>query len=268
VIANEMRASTYWLHVFKVLSRPSNHARAGDRNTFTYNRHFVGQNPFNTASPSEPSVLREWYGRTLVERLAAFCRESIDSYYRVLAASQGRSEPRYFAERNPGSPLSYPWRELYPGDREIFLVRDFRDTAASMLAFKAALGHRALGREQLTDDEEFIRSLGTSARQLQLAWQQRAAEALLVRYEDLVHCPEESLGRILEYLDLNRDEQVVQVMVARAKDAAGLRSRQAAQDQLGLIGRWRVDLDSRLRAICEETFSTVLDAFGYPSTGP
>jgi hypothetical protein len=264
VVPYENRTSSYWLHLFKVLSRPANHARAGDLDTFAFSRHFVGQNPFNIAFPDEPDAMREWYGRIAVERLAAFCRQSIDSYYRQLGGTHHKTSPQYYAEKAFGSPLSHLWTELYSGGREIFLVRDFRDMVASILAFNAKRGHSAFSRERFNSDEEYVRWLGaTGVREMQMAWQRRASGSLLVRYEDLVRDPEASLTAILAYVGLESSEGTVRAMLERIPTVAALRDHRTSQDAPSSIGRWRVDLDERLQEVCAEVFEPVLPDFGY-----
>jgi hypothetical protein len=259
----ETRVSSYWTHVFKVLSRPANHARAGDLDTFVYNRHFVGQNPFNAAWRGEPPALREWYGLTAVEKLAAFCRENIDSFYRVVAELNGQQRARYFAEKRLGRPVRNVWAELYPRGREIFLVRDFRDMVASTFAFNAKRGYLAFGRQEFSSDEEYVRRLEFEVREMQVACEQRAADSLLVRYEDLVRSPHECLATILEYLHLDRGRTVVDAMVAGIAATPELRFHRTSSDGNSSIGRWQGDLDPQLQRICEESFASALAQFGY-----
>ncbi|TMB90758.1 MAG: sulfotransferase [Chloroflexi bacterium] len=263
IVPYETRTSSYWMHVYKVLSRPANHARAGDLDTFVYNGHFVGQNPYNAAFRNEPQLVREWYGRTSVDGLAAFCRQTIQSFYHVIAKVNGQARPRYFAEKTLGSPTTFLWRELYTNAHEIFLVRDFRDMAASILAFNAKRGYPAFARQQFTSDEEYMHHLQMSARELRLAWQQRAQSSLLVRYEDLVRCPQESLARILQHLGLDVSPKIIQGMLDSVAATPELQGHRTSQDAESSIGRWRVDMEPRLQQVCQASLAEALAEFGY-----
>lgn len=260
----ETRALSYWMHVFRVLARPANHARAGDRDTFVYNRHFVGQNPFYTADRGEPAALRTWYARTGVERLAAFCRDEVESFYSAVAEANGQQAPRYFAEKGLGSVVLDQGDDLYPRGRQIFLVRDFRDMVASILAFNAKRGYQAFGRQDFGTDDEYVRQLGVSAREIHVAWRERATRSLLVKYEDLVATPRTALATILEYLELDAGPDVVDTMIGRVKSVPELQDHTTTPDAASSVGRWRFDLDQRLQDVCIEAFGPVLSDFGYP----
>jgi Sulfotransferase family len=259
----ETRISSYWLHVFQVLSRPANHAHAGDRGNFLESPHFVGQNPFDMANTGEPATMRAWYARTQVERLAAFCRASVDSYYRTLARANGQQRPVYFAEKRLTNVLSHPLADIYPAGREIFLVRDFRDVVASIFAFNTQRGYLAFGREHFATDEEYIRRLGIWARQLYEAWRRRAQQSLLVRYEDLITSPRDVLTDILNYLELEPDGEVVETIIGEVQSAPEIPGHKTSKDAAGSIGRWRVDLDERLTNVCDEEFGALLGNLGY-----
>ncbi|HZS13826.1 MAG TPA: sulfotransferase [Candidatus Dormibacteraeota bacterium] len=259
----ETRTSAYWTQVFKVLSRPANYSRAGDPDTFVYNRHFVGQNPFYFARRGEPGAVRAWYGQTTVERLADFCRATIDSFYRMTARLNGQDNPRYYAEKRLESAVIDPWLDLYRGGREIFLVRDFRDTLASILAFNAKRGYQAFGRENAGSDEEYVGVLQSSARAFYEAWKRRGTMESLVRYEDLAASPREALPRILDHLGLDSSETIIDDMIARVESAAELREHRTTESATSSIGRWQTDLDDGLKAACDEAFGGILAELGY-----
>ena len=259
----ENRTSSYWLHVFHVLSSPANHGRAGDPGTFLSNPHYVGQNPFDTASPGEPLETRTWYARTQVERVANFCRGSVDSFYRTLAAANDQPAPVYFAEKRLTDVLANRLAHLYPNGREIFLVRDFRDLVASIFAFNAKRGYQAFGRQHFGSDEEYVARVGVWARQLLDGWRRRAGKSLLVRYEDLVMFPEQQLAAILTYLDLEPDRAAIEGMINYAGSVPELARQKTTVDSSDSIGRWRTDLSDRLRQACASEFDAPLREFGY-----
>ena len=263
----ETRTSTYWVHVFQVLSRPADHAHAGDLATFINDTHFVGQNPFDMGLRDEPDSLRTWYGHTQVERVGAFCRASIDSFYRTLAEANGQANPAYFAEKRLTNVLSHPLSDLYPRGAEIFLVRDFRDVVASIFAFNAHRGFQAFGRQHFGSDEDYIKRLAVWARQLHEAWKQRSQESLLVRYEDLILAPRQALVAVLEYLGLESDSDVVDNMIRSVQAAPEPPGHRTSVDAQHSIGRWRADLDGQLQHTCAVELGELLADFGYETEG-
>jgi Sulfotransferase family len=248
----ETRTSTYWLHVFHVLSRSANHAHEGDLATLLTDPQLGGQSPLNVARRDEAAPMHTWYARTQIERLAVFCRANVESFYRAVAEANGQQQPKYFAEKRLNSVLANPLVDLYPSGREIFLVRDFRDVAASIF-----------GRQLFASDEEYLRRLAVWARQLHEAWRHRALSTLMVRYEDLVLAPGETLAAILEYLQLEPDDRVIEATISGALSAPELPGHRTAADAASSIGRWRLDLDDRLKEVCAEEFGALLSEFGY-----
>ena len=59
-------------------------------------------------------------------------------------------------EDRPGVPLRLELRQLYPWAREISLIRDPRDTVASVLAFHAGRGVDSFGGQSVGTDERLV----------------------------------------------------------------------------------------------------------------
>ena len=156
--------------------------------------------------------------------------------------------------------------ELYPDAREVVLVRDFRDMLCSILAFNAKRGVQGFGRDRADSDAEFVDEMGKPADALARSWEQRASKAHLVRYEDLVSRPAETVEGLLDYVGLDSGQQIVQAMLAEldqaGEEATKHRTTSAATDES--IGRWRAELGPELLARCEQAFGPALEAFGYP----
>jgi cobalamin biosynthesis Mg chelatase CobN len=154
---------------------------------------------------------------------------------------------------------------MFPGLREIFLVRDFRDMLCSILAYNEARGLHAFGRDPDETDEQYARRLGPSVHELATAYVERAGEAHVVKYEDLVARPAETLGEAFRYLEVEAGEQRVEEALAAASSASSGTQRlhgttaSAAQS----VGRWHEDLPPALARTCEEAFGEALRVFGY-----
>ncbi|MDQ3910769.1 MAG: sulfotransferase [Actinomycetota bacterium] len=260
----ELRIARYWMHNLKVLSEPKDPYGSAHADTFQTNKSQAGHNPFFPDPMSTTPGLAEWFGRTHVQELAAFCQRSAEECYQRIAASQGQEGAVYFAEKHRADYLPWLFWELYPRTKEVFLVRDFRDVVSSMLAFNAKQGRTVFGRPGQSDEEfaRFIRK-GT-VRMISESWSKRCGRAHLIRYEDLIQNPEETLRGLLAYLDLDYDGATVQGMIDRAtQDNPDMQRHRTSGEVSSSIGRWRQSLDPDLQGACREIFGDVLEQFGY-----
>lgn len=262
----ELRAARHWMHTLKVLSEPQNPHQSAEANSFQTNKSWVGHNPFYPNPMYTTAGLAEWYGRNYVEELAAFCQRSTEECYRRIAESQGQTDPVYFAEKHRADYLPWLYRELYPRAKEIFLVRDFRDVVSSMLAFNAKNGRTVFGNPRLRSDEEFARYIRNgTVHQLSKSWSKRKDKAHLIRYEDLIQRPVETLRGVLAYLELGHDDATVEGILARAgADNPEMQQHRTSGGIDASIGRWRQSLSPEMQAACRGEFGDVLEQFGYP----
>ena len=263
----EARGGKYWLHVLKILSAPTDERkRVGAPMEFHLEALAAGGNPFYSGAFAAWPEVEAWSGSTYVADLAAFCQRSIDGWYLATAAAQNQAiEPLvYFAEKH--FPDVYPrlMRELYPAAREIFLVRDFRDMVASMIAYNERKGFDDFGRNKVGSDEAWLDYLRQTFLVLRNTWRDRGEEARLVRYEDLVRDPMSALPPILDYLGLDADPATVSRLIAAASpDSPDLRGHGTTDSPDASIGRWRTDLLPEMQEAMQETFGDLLLAFGY-----
>ena len=135
---------------------------------------------------------------------------------RVGRRLQDRPAARYFAEKLRPDFVPELMREIYPGAREVILVRDFRDMVSSMFAFNAKRGFEGFRRGAAGSDAEFIADRvggvrrGTGAG----AGARAPSGAHLVRYEDLVPRPAGRSRALLGYLGLDSSGAALDAMVA------------------------------------------------------
>jgi hypothetical protein len=212
--------------------------------------------------------MARWLGRDSVEIIAGFCQSRLDGFYKEFARLNDKPAARYFVEKCPPGP---GWRlagELYPQGREIFLVRDFRDRACSVLEFTARRGLDLWGRKPDRTDAEWFEFLRDEALGFLGWWRQRRAHAHLVRYEDLITEPDRTLATVFSYLGVDAGSGAVR----QAIDAATAWNPQAQKEHAtstsaeASIGRWRQDLSPERQAACAEAFDDVLSEFGYEPT--
>ena len=176
----------------------------------------IGSNPYADDRVYEQPPLAEWLAGDYVERLAAFCQQTIDDWYGKLAEMQAQPDALYFAEKHmwPDYLAPLTW-ELYPEAKELFLVRDFRDMALSILAFDRKRGFAGFGRPEGVTDIEYVRgvlrelTLGLTA-----AWRERGEHAHLLRYEDLAGDPGGSLTALFGYLGIDASATTVESVIA------------------------------------------------------
>jgi hypothetical protein len=277
----ESAPSKYWLHMLKVLSDPANLVDSAHPDTFHDVLWWVGQNPYHDESVYERPSLAYLMGRAYVERLASFCLRSIEDWYMTVAQTQEQRAPIYFAEKHmrPSYLPVLTW-ELYPRAKEVFLVRDFRDVACSILAFDRKRGFPGFGRPEGATDEEYLRGpLHEMATHLRRSWESRRDRGHLVRYEDLVLHPRETLTALVEYLELDASEATVERMLDLGSEAGprlpgtsiapeeSLNGHRTTDDLRSSIGRWEQEGDAQFRALCNEVFSEALSVFGYAESG-
>ncbi len=173
----ESAPAKYWLHMLRVLSEPGNLDQSAHPEDFFRNRWWVGANPFHDDRVYEQVPLETWFADTYIESLADFCRRRIEDWYLTLARTQVQPAPVYFAEKHvwPDDLPELTW-ELYPRAKELFLVRDFRDMARSIMDFDARRGYAGFGRPPGATDEEYMRGeLRQMAADLSRAWQTRGS---------------------------------------------------------------------------------------------
>ncbi|HMS16898.1 MAG TPA: hypothetical protein PKA37_08675, partial [Planctomycetota bacterium] len=87
----------------------------------------------------------------------------------------------------------------------------------------------------------------------------------LLRYEDFIRTPQESLTELLRYLELSSDTEIVRRMiedgVLAGRDSQALhRTTKSAEAS---IGRYAQDLTPDLIRACEESFGDLNRELGY-----
>jgi hypothetical protein len=177
----EPRVLTYWADVFRELTEPAAYLRqivtAG---RIAERGWWLGLAP-PMPRPLFDADVQGALALDTVEDAADFCRGRIARVYERIAAATARPDARLFAEKLlPGAVPTIAW-ELYPDAREVFLVRDFRDMVASVLAWKARFGGTWFGHAAARTDEEFVRSFEGFAEGLVASWRRRSDRAHLLR---------------------------------------------------------------------------------------
>ncbi len=268
----EILAAQYWIHLFKVISEPANPLESTPRLHYFANKlNWIGHHPFYDFSNNDESF--SWFGVDYTEQVATFCQESIDKYYQNIAQTQGKifsfpsKQVTYFAEKYHANfpHILQSLSELYSDFREIFLVRDFRDVVCSMLAFNAKRSKDGFGFKKYKKPEDFVYEFGNnSVKPLLERWREYSGEVHLIRYEDLIRFPIETLSSTFEYLELENSREIINKILEKvSQDTNQLERHQTSSNPEASIGRWQQELSSELKAVCNYVFAGALEEFGY-----
>ncbi len=263
---SEPRFATYWMEVLRALAEPTSYLRPVKPVSISGGRWWLGDED----GPDLPYIadpeVRAWLGHEHIRRLAAFCQQSLDGFYDQVLQVAHKPQATLFAEKLLPNPfVESLTRELYPGARQLVLVRDFRDVLCSIVAYREARRNRGVFEEFPRTEEESILALKNSATQLLRSWKRRHGSAMLLRYEDLIERPEPTLGQMFEHLGVRSDSETVSRTLDAAKAARPdlQRGHQTSEGPSESIGRWRRDLSPSLQVACTDAYRDLLLEFGY-----
>jgi hypothetical protein len=254
----DARVSTYWTNVLQDLSEQAAYLAPFDPSQLDTPRWWL-----DGGRELGDEELERWLGSEAIDSLAALCLAQIETFYRHLGEPDS---PGYFVEKYlPHQVVPDLLAELYPGAREVILVRDFRDLLCSVIAFNRKRGWDAFGRSEGGDDAEYVRTtLRQSGELLVKRLHKGEAGAHLVRYEDLVLQPEPTLVDLFGQLEMDADPEVVRETIRLTEEStAEMEHHRTTSDPAASIGRWREDLPEEIAAVCNEELGPLLREFGY-----
>ncbi|MGD1713245.1 glycosyltransferase family 92 protein [Dapis sp. BLCC M172] len=268
----EILSAQYWIHLFKVISEPANLLESTPRlHGFAHKLNWIGHHPCYDFSNGYESF--SWFGTDYTKQAASFCQESIDRYYQNIAKTQEKTvsleseKITYFAEKYHANfpHIFQNLSELYSNFREVILVRDFRDVVCSMLAFNAKRRKDGFGLKRHNKLEDFVYEFGkNSVMPLLERWRNNSEQVHLVRYEDLIQFPVETLSATFEYLGLENSPEIINKILEKvSQDTTQLERHQTSSNPESSIGRWEQELSPELKAVCNNVFAEVLVEFGY-----
>ena len=261
----EPRAASYWMEVYGALTHPESYQQilAGE----LYGPEWWTGNRRSEVCAPKAGTLEEWLGTAQADALLPFCQERIEAFYREAAHLEKKGGTvKLFCEKFTTNSFVQPLLAgMYPGAREIVLVRDFRDMICSMFSYNEKRGHVGFGRDQVETDEEFVRWWQGGVEQLLHEWKARSETAYLLRYEDLVLAPRETLRALLEYLGVASEAPEIDELIRRATELTprAQKLHSTTSDAAVSVGRWKTDLDPSLSTAAEEAFGESLRELRY-----
>lgn len=256
----ESKAAKYWLQTLKLLSEPAPQPSNAPR--IQADRWWLGPNPYFALS-----LFHENKGSILgIDSLAGCVMHNIDAWYTHMARAQSKSEAKYYSEKFEPNLLPPLVHELYPAAREVFLVRDPRDWACSILAFDKKRGFYGFGREKDEPTHEYVHRLRNRAMMLYGEFRLRSEMSYLLRYEDLVKDCEKTLVNLFTYLDVNSSGSVVRKVIDEASaQSEKYRTHRTTAAVQQSIGRWN-QLEASLQELIVNALTEPATKFGYPDT--
>jgi hypothetical protein len=262
---HETRAATYWMHVVKVLGEPGAFFEPGRWIPHFAQLESVLANPFSSPPWVNEESVVGWATGEHVDTLAAFCRRTIDDFYEQVAGDQGKRGAQRFLEKQFPSLIADVLAEVDESTLELVSVRDPRDMLCSYLATPWWREFFGYGDDPAAADR-LVRELAVQLRLLVDGWHRRRIRAHVVRYEDVVAQPHETLASILAFAGLDASAETIGRMVDHGfADTSELRAHRTTQSLEASIGRWRRDLDPALKELSEDVFSEAIATFGYES---
>jgi hypothetical protein len=250
----ECHYAVHMLRTLQVLAGPGEPPLDEDIHTLMADTGALRTLPMHCRD-GQPGI-HSWLRREYVERTARFAMEMTDAFYAEVAAAEGKPRARYFAEKSLVWP-SHPelMAELYPGSREIFLVRDPRDVVCSFSAYF----------DRIDSVQAALAECKPPAEMLLNRWHAQDGRGFLLRYEDLVLKPDVTLTALLRHLELDHSPALVARLLRQASpETPGVKAHMTSKGAAQSVGRWRREMKPEHIELCQRELGDVLGAFGYP----
>jgi hypothetical protein len=247
---HEIKLLSYYATVLQTL------LSAGDRRQSTHpdtmmaraNRFFVGFNPYHDLAADKDAHFGPLWNTIAPDALRTAFRTIIDGYYNQVAAKQDKTEPQFLAEKiGTANIVTESAHFLFGAVDRIVLVRDPRDVICSSKIFWKR------------DFEESVRTLRGQFNQLINSHAGLAVRSHVVRYEELLNHPRDTLLAITNFLGLPEfssefdHEQEARVFAQHGTSASPAET----------IGRWRQEMSAEQIEIANRELAPFLTNFGY-----
>ncbi len=263
----EARVGRYWVDVFASLAQPGSYLQSIVPTNSSRPGWWLGHGDVLPGSHLPDQEMMTYLETDAIDEWAETCRKRIGSFYEHLGARSAKMSARYFAEKCAPDRSAALMRSLYPARREITLVRDLRDTICSILAINRKRGYSGFGRENVGTDEEYMKYLRVSAKQLLevVKGENAKGDTLLLRYEDFMREPENKLREVLQFLHVDQSDNILTEMLMPAPPEV-LAWHRTSADAIASIGRWQTEFTDSMRAAFREHLEDLSLQLGYAPT--
>lgn len=197
------------------------------------------------------------------ERVAmdSFAESIIDKGLNEIDKFYSGQNIQRFAEKSFPCMFQGWFYDLYPGFKEIILVRDFRDILLSIDAFNKMRGFQSWG--QLDSPQNYLQTFKRDlVDKFMISYRTTRGKSLLIKYEDLIKYPEQTIQIMLNYLDLESNKKNVQQIIDHNKVH---NQHVTSPSVLDSVQRWKRDMDKTLLDAANEILADALIEFGYRS---
>ncbi len=264
----EFRQASYLWHAMRIITSPADHEMSMHPDSFETNHFYdIGYNPYQSAiyhNAHGLDAVSEWQAASFPISAINFMKKMVDQYIDQVLIDSNRSNVKYLAEKEVVSPLNDFVLNLYPNAKQIFLVRDLRDSFLSARAFNKKRGTDSFGFQGKTD-QQVLEGRAHIAGILVAAKKFADDRTIFVRYEDLVRDQKKEVRRLTEFLGVNSSEEVVDSMVDSQRiNNKQMMAHSTTKDVNNSIERWRIELSDQEKAYCAEAYKEFFEAFGYP----
>ncbi|MDX2475794.1 MAG: sulfotransferase, partial [Gammaproteobacteria bacterium] len=150
--------------------------------------------------------------------------------------------------------------ELCPEGQELFLVRDFRDMYCSMLQFSQRRQTVDFGWQPEHADD-YMDIVAERVEQLRVSFENRVKQPLVLRYEDLLTKPRETLQQLLSEMNLSHNPNTIEKMVNTMNNK--VEGHQTSKNAHDSIQRWKKELNRKQRSRINKIMRQSLSTFGY-----
>ena len=252
----EMKLLTYYGHALETLTTASSPRSPTTLDELTTDPYHLGLNPFHHFQMekvySNRTQLYEFFGRRATARLRPAFRDIIDDFYHDMQIHTRKPRARFFAEKCDVFTSARNFARLaFDGVKEILLVRDPRDVHCSRRAFWS------------DSAESSFQNLKTVQAAILPIHRAYLGDLHVVRYEDLIQNPTETLSGVSTYLGL-----VHPIELNPGSERKIFSSHGTSPDPASSIGRWKHELSAEERTAFSQAFKPFLETFGYdPDAG-
>lgn len=215
----------------------------------------LAPSPFLNADVVAPEDLLRLLNRTfLTER--ARVGEDFKSFYESITSKAAQA--RFAVEKCPPDWLASLTRDVFPGARSLFLLRDPRDVLASRIGFRLKRGDPEFGFEHGRRDRIGLADLIHDYEAVLACIRATpAGNGLVVRFEDLMLKFDSSMSRIAGHLGLASVEFSSEW--GNSVESAKHRTASVGEE----VARWKTVLPTDLTDAVTSNLKSFLTEFGY-----